>query len=182
MTSSVPGEYSDLWSTDRAAQNRAYTAVIAAVEEPVEWAYEVWDDVVAHLSAADNHDRSIAAQVLARLALSDPDGRITRDFEALLGVTRDERFVTARHALQSVWRVGLAGPEQRAMVLRGLEARFAECAAEKNCTLVRYDIAVALRKLYDETGDEAVKSTALELIGSETDDTYRKKYAKEWRI
>jgi len=181
MPSSIPSEYVDLWSSDRGAQNRAYTAVLAAAEQPVDWAYEVWDDVVAHLSAKDNHDRSIAAQLLSRLASSDPEQRIALDFEALLGVTRDERFVTARHALLSLWRVGLAGAEQRGMLLRGLEQRFEECPAEKNCTLIRHDIVVVLGKLFNATGNPAVEALALELIGQETDEKYRQKYAAAWR-
>lgn len=99
---SVPASYNDLWSTDRAAQNAAYRAILAAADTPADWAYEVWDDVVAHLSAKDNHDRSIAAQVLCRLAKSDPDGRMRADFPALIDATRDERFVTARHSLQAL--------------------------------------------------------------------------------
>jgi hypothetical protein len=178
---SIPASYDSLWSSDRAAQNAAYSEVLALSTEPVDWAYEVWDDVVAHLSAKDNHDRSIAAQVLCRLAKSDPDGRMRRDFAALLAVTRDERFVTARHALQALWQVGVAGDWQREMLLGGLGTRFAECDVEKNCTLIRYDIAVVLRRLYDETGDTAIRDAAESLIATETDEKYRKKYSSAWR-
>lgn len=171
-----PVSYGDLWSSDRDAQYAAYTSILAATETPVEWSYEVWDDVVAHLRSSDNHDRSIAAQLLARLAQSDPDGRIREDFASLLSVTRDARFVTARHALQSLWRVGLAGEWQRALVIDGLTTRFDECAGEKNCTLIRYDIVVALRALSDATGDERAVDTATSLVELESDAKYRKKY------
>lgn len=171
-----PAAYDDLWSTDRVAQNTAYTTVLALADTPVDWSYEVWDDVVAHLSSTDNHDRTIAAQLLARLASSDPDGRIRDDFAALLGVTRDERFVTARHALQAVWLVGLAGDWRRDLVVEGLSERYRECASEKNCTLVRYDIIVGLKQLADATGDERVADVARGLIGLEQDAKYRKKY------
>jgi hypothetical protein len=62
--------------------------------------------------------------------------------QALLNVTRDERFVTARYRLQSLWKVGVVGEAQRKVMLKGLVAQFQECAAEKNCTPVRYDILV----------------------------------------
>jgi|GEM_PF-2245318 len=39
---------------------------------------------------------------------SDPDGRIVRDFPAIWQVTKDEKFVTFRHSMQAVWKVGLA--------------------------------------------------------------------------
>jgi hypothetical protein len=32
---------------------------------------------------------------------------LCRDFPALFDVVADERFVTARHALQAMWKVGL---------------------------------------------------------------------------
>ncbi|HET6381384.1 MAG TPA: hypothetical protein VFH63_10215 [candidate division Zixibacteria bacterium] len=176
-----PDAYADLWSTDRDRQNAAYGQVLAAAEGEAPWAYEVWDDVVQHLAAADNHDRSIAAQLLARLASSDPERRILRDLPALVAVTRDQRFVTARHALQSLWRVGLAGDAQRAALLDALAARFGEAADEKNGTLVRYDIAVGLRQLHDATGDPAVRDRALALIDTEADAKYRRKYLTAWR-
>lgn len=52
---------------------------------------------------------------------------------------------------------------------------------EKNCTLIRFDIIQGLRKLYDEENDEAVKQKALNLIETEEDLKYHKKYAAVWR-
>jgi hypothetical protein len=82
--------------------------------------------------------------------------------------------------MQSLWKVGVAGPEQRQRLLAGLEGRFHECAVEKNCTLIRYDISESLKKVYDQTGDDAVREKALELIATEDDLKYRKKYARLW--
>ena len=104
-----------------------------------------------------------------------------RDFPALLAVTRDERFVTARHCMQSIWKVGLAGKEQQKLVVDGLALRFHECSSEKNCTLIRYDISQSLRNLYDAVKDEGIRSTALELIATEPDSKYRAKYATLWK-
>lgn len=168
-------------SGDRTTQGEAFTALLAATEQSVDWAYGAWDDLVKALSSTDNRLRSIASQLLVNLAKSDPENRILKDFVALIGVTRDEKFVTARHCLLALWKVGLLGEQHRKLVLKGLAARFADCAAEKNCTLIRYDIALTLRKLYDATGDDAIKVRALELIETETDAKYRKKYAAEWK-
>lgn len=167
---------------DRPAQNAAYDALMEATGQPVDWAYDVWDSLVADLTHHDNHVRSIAAQLLANLAArSDPEIRIARDFAALLDGTRDERFVTARHTLQSIWKVGLGGPAQRTIVLDALDRRFADCAAEKNCTLIRFDIIQGLRNLYDEVQDEAIRRRATALIETEPDLKYRKKYAAVWK-
>ena len=99
----------------------------------------------------------------------------------MLAVTKDERFVTARHTLQAIWKVGAAGKAQQEMLVNGLAGRFHECAAEKNCTLIRYDITQSLRNLYAAVGDEKIREQSLALIETETDLKYRKKYAGVWR-
>jgi hypothetical protein len=182
MNKATQTNLDNLWSSDRALQNQAFTAILKATDKPVDWAYEAWDEVVANLSHKDNHNRAIAAQVLCNLAKSDPKGRILKDFDALLAVTRDERFVTARHCLQALWKVGAAGKKQQKRLVEGLTVRFAECATEKNCTLIRYDISQSLRNLYDAVHDEKVRERALELIETEPDLKYRKKYASLWRV
>jgi hypothetical protein len=171
----------NLYSTDRAAQTQAYHDLLAATEQPVDWAYTVWDELVTALQHTDNHVRSIASQALCNLARSDPDQRILRDFDALLGVTRDERFVTARHCLQALWKIGLAGDAQRRTVVEGLTRRYHESATEKNGTLIRFDILQGLRSLYDQAPDESIRARALALLETEQDPKYRKKYASVWR-
>jgi hypothetical protein len=171
----------NLWAEDRETQGEAFQFILAATNEPVDWAYAVWNGLVARLRDADNHSRAISAQILCNLAKSDPEERILKDFEKLLSVTRDERFVTARHCLQALWKIGAAGVKQRRRLIKGLERRFAECPAEKNGTLIRSDIIQDLRQLYGATGDEKVKAKALALIETETDPKYRQKYARVWR-
>ena len=181
MDATLRARLDAVFSSDRAAQNQAYTALLDATGQPVDWAYEVWDELLAGLRHPDNHVRAISAQLLANLSWSDPLQRMLKDFPALLNVTRDERFVTARHTMQSIWKVGAAGPAQQQMLVNGLAARFAECAAEKNCTLIRYDILECLWKLHEEVKDDAIRQTALALIETEPDLKYRKKYAHIWK-
>lgn len=150
-------------------------------EGPVDWAYEIWDDLICMLADGDNRQRSIAAQVLCNLAKSDPKQRVVADLRQLLEVTKDKRFVTARHCLQSLWKVGVAGEAQRKVLLQGLASRFEECTAEKNCTLIRYDIVVVLRRVYDETRDEQLRALAQTWIATEQNLEYQKKYSTVWR-
>jgi hypothetical protein len=168
-------------SKDKELQNKAFFYLLEATEKPVDWAYEAWDELMEGLSHKDNHVRAISSQVLANLAQSDPEKRMLKDFDALLAVTKDERFVTARHCLQSIWKVGTAGKEQQELLVKGLERRFNECISEKNCTLIRYDISQCLRNLYDEVKDEKLREKALELVETEKDLKYRKKYAGVWK-
>jgi hypothetical protein len=66
-------------------------------------------------------------------------------------------------------------------VLKGLADRFKECTPEKNCTLIRYDILVVLRRVFDLVNDEQIRLTAERLMTMEEDLKYRKKYATVWR-
>jgi hypothetical protein len=181
MDSKTRKHLDNLRSEERELQNQAFFYILKATEKPVDWAYEVWDELVAGLRHKDNHVRAISAQVLCNLAKSDPENRMQKDLPALMAVTKDERFVTARHCLQSIWRVGASGKEMQKMVVEAFAERFRDCAAEKNCTLIRYDIIQGLKNLYDEVKDEKVKVKALELIETEEDLKYRKKYASVWK-
>ena len=171
----------DLRSPDKELQGRAYQKLIEATDQPVDWAYEVWDRLVADLHHENNRTRSIASQILCNLAKSDPDERIVEIFPRLLDVTRDERFVTARHCLQSLWKVGVAGTAQREVYRHGMVQRFADCRPEKNWTLIRSDILQSLLDVYARTEDGSIRATAKELIDSEEDDKQRKKYVKVWK-
>jgi hypothetical protein len=182
MNQDTRANLGNLWSPDREIQNKAFFNILEETDIPVDWAYEVWDEIVAVLSHKDNHNRAIAAQVLCNLAKSDPENQILQDFPTLLAVTKDERFVTARHCMQALWKVGVEGKQQQNILVNGLAGRFKECSAEKNCTLIRYNILQSLRNVYDAVKDENIREKALELIETENDLKYRKKYASLWRI
>lgn len=181
MDNLIRSKFDDLRAKDHAIKNSAYYALLEITDVPVSWAYEVWDELLEMLQQGDNHQRTIAAQILSNLAMSDPQVRMLQDFELLFAGTKDEKFVTARHTLQSIWKVGVAGKAQQALVVEKLTSRFQECGIEKNGTLIRYDIIEGLRRLYDATGDMAIQARALALIESEEDVKYRKKYAKLFR-
>jgi hypothetical protein len=168
-------------SGDGQIQFKAYDYLMKETEKPVNWAYEAWDELVEGLTHKDNHVRAIASQLLSNLAKSDPKGRMLKDFDKLLAVTKDERFVTARHCLQSLWKIGVFGKKQQKVLLDGLAFRYDECITEKNCTLIRYDIIQDFRNLYDVVKHEMIKDKALALIETEEDLKYRKKYAGVWK-
>lgn len=181
MDKTIRTHLDNIRSTDGKLQNEAYYFLMDATAKPVDWAYDAWDELVAGLTHEDNHVRAISSQVLANLGKSDPKGRMFKDFDRLLEVTRDEKFVTARHCLQSIWKVGLGGKKAQELVVKGLEKRFKECEKEKNGTLIRYDILVGLRNLYDATISSEIRKTALKLIELERDPKYKKKYAGAWK-
>lgn len=166
---------------DKEERYEAYQNILNLTEQEVDWAYDVWDQLLEDLSHKDNHQRSRAAQYLANLAKSDPEERMLQDFPRLWEVTKDEKFVTARHSLQSIWKVGLAGTTQKEIVMEFMSHRFKNCTDEKNYTLIRSDILQNMRNLYDHLADEDIKTEAIELIEIVDDPKYKKKYLNIWK-
>lgn len=181
MDKQIRTQLDNIRSPDHELQNKAFTGLLAVTDKPVDWAYDAWDELLADLRHKDNRVRAISAQVLSNLAKSDPKERMLKDFGALLAVTKDERFVTARHTMQSLWKVGVAGAKQQKKYMDGLSKRFAECSAEKNCTLIRYDILQSMRNVYDAVKDKKIRVKAQALIATEDDLKYQKKYMTLWR-
>jgi len=181
MDKTIRTHLDDIRSTDAQLQNTAYMSLMQETEKPVDWAYEAWDELIAGLTDKDNHVRAICGQLLGNLGKSDPKGRMQKDFDKLLAVTKDERFVTARHTMQNIWKVGLGGKNAQILVVKGLEKRYRECVTEKNGKLIRYDILVSMRNLYNATTSSEIKDKALELIELETDMKNKKKYASVWK-
>jgi len=168
-------------SGDRSSAYEAFVSLMKLTENPVPWSYDVWDQMLQDLSHKDGHKRAFAAQMLAHLAISDPEDRMRRDFAALATVMRDDKTVTARHALQSIWRVGLAGKARQKQVVDALAKRFSECASEKNGSLVRTDVITSLGWLLRAVGDPAIESRVETLIASETDPGSQRKQRACWR-
>lgn len=137
--------FENLEANDKSLQLEAFENIINAIKVKVDWAYEVWDQLIEWLTDPDNHKRARAAQFLAGLAISDSDKRMLHDFPLLWEVTKDTKFVTARHSLQSIWKVGLAGREQREMVINHFIERFKNGMNEKHYTLNRFDMIVGLK-------------------------------------
>lgn len=180
MDSDIKKEFKQLKAIDKEAQYNAYLNILKATDKEVDWAYDVWDQLIEDLTDPDNHQRSRAAQFLANLAKSDPQQRMLNDFQKIWDVTYDERFVTARHTLQSIWKVGLESPKLKEMVITEMAHRFKNCTDEKNYTLIRSDIIQNMKKLYDRLNDEEIKQTTLDLIEIVEDKKYKKTYLNIW--
>jgi hypothetical protein len=63
--------FQGLASQDDKQHYNAFLAVLEATEWKVDWAYLVWDELVAKLAHDNSYQRSIAARVLCNLAKSD---------------------------------------------------------------------------------------------------------------
>ena len=65
-----------LASEDNDTRNRGLDFLMAASNQPVDWAYDAWDTLVNLMKTGSNHQRAIATTLLANLAKSDPKKRI----------------------------------------------------------------------------------------------------------
>ena len=92
-TTAVPSNFADLCPEDRGRQGAAFQQILDQTSQPVDWTYDVWDELLAQTRDKNNRNRSIAAQVLCNLAKSDPSKRMLRDFPALFDVVTHKRFV-----------------------------------------------------------------------------------------
>lgn len=182
MEQDVLQYFSALQNGNQQEQFQAYEKIMAILKDSVDWTYDVWEQFVQNLTSSDAHERSRSAQFLCALAAkSDPEERVLDDFSAIWAVTFDDKFVTARHSLQSIWKIGIAGKAQRELVVAHLANRYVNCIKERNYTLIRFDIIESLRKLYDATSEKRIEELAKGLIEQEEDIKYRKKYSAVWK-
>lgn len=170
-----------IFSSGKAPDPVEYEPFLVSLESPVDWAYELWSPILQAFTSPDNHLRSLAGQAFCRLALSDPEGRFAQDLEALLTLTCDSRFVTARHVIQSLWRIGLGGELHRKLLLTVVRRRWSLTMAEKNSNLVQSDLIGVLGTLYSRGSNRELENLAQELINSITDSVQHKKLLAAWK-
>src|SRR5690349_10439490 len=130
----------DIYSEDADTRHKAFQHIVEVTKEPVDWCYEVWDDLLQQLRYKNNHQRAIAVQVLSSLAESDYQKRMINDIVRLLEVTRDENLITASPSLQPLWKIAVVNKELQDVVIKRLSERFENCHTEKTGTAIRYDI------------------------------------------
>lgn len=171
----------NLKGKDRDQQGGSYLYLMAVTEEPVDWAYEVWDRILDLMQTGDNRARSIGAQIICNLAKSDPERRMFADIEKVIRVTEDARLVTARHALMALWKPAVVNEPLRKRVISYLTLRFEKCAEEKNANLIRYDIQGVLRTIFDMVRDREIITNSLNLIDRVEEEKHRKKYVGVWK-
>lgn len=153
------------------AAAQAQAALLTMADAPVAWAEAAWPALIAALGAKDNHQRAFAAQLLARLAISAP-ARALEDLPAIAALLRDPRTVTARLTVQSIWRIGLAGPKHARRAADALALRFHDCDGDKTADATRLEIMISLGRLGAALTGEAraeLDATVARLIDSEAD-------------
>jgi hypothetical protein len=150
--------------------------LLRITETKVDWVYDVWDDLLEKLDRENSYQRSIAVKLLCNLAKSDVDNRLETSLDRLLAHTRDDKFITSRQCIQSIWKTATTNKPNREKVLKHLEKRFIECADEKHCNLIRRDVIQSMLSLHKRESDDAILIKAQALIAKEQNMKYRKQY------
>jgi hypothetical protein len=176
MDENVRECFRNLESSDDGIRMEALQTVLAITDNQVDWVYEVWDNLLAKLDHENSYQRTIAIKVLCNLAKSDVENRLETSLSCILAHTKDEKFITSRQCLQSIWRLALTNKSNQKRVLDHLEMRYKECTAEKHYNLLRQDIIQSIQCLYDVEKDSTLINMAQELIQEETEEKYSKKY------
>jgi hypothetical protein len=176
----LAGLFDRILGPDDQARVEAYLEVLARTDSPAD-IYPQWTRFEGMLVHPNNHIRSIGGQLYSHFASSDPEGRVWALWEQWKRVAADKMFVTARHTIQASPRFARAGAEHRSRLIAYYQERFRSCAAEKNTTLIRYDIQVCLREVYDQKPDPALAALARALILEEPDPKYQTKYRTAWK-
>jgi hypothetical protein len=155
----------------------ALTELLSITEEKVPWFDEYREALAAKLTDENSYQRSIGAMLLANLAKSEgKKGEFGKLLPGLMRLVDDEKFITERQYLQSVWKVALVDPAYKKKIVAQLESEFAACAAKKHANLLRLDIVAGLAKIMGGTGEAGMRREIEALIATEEGERDRKKY------
>ncbi len=89
----------NLGSPDDTVRLEALKSVLRLTDGKVDWAYDVWDELVEKLNSENSYQRSIAIMTLCNLAKSDSENRLGDMLGLLLAHTRDDKFIRRRSFL-----------------------------------------------------------------------------------
>jgi len=176
MDKNIKKHIDDLESIDDKIRLNALQSLLKITDSKIDWVYEVWDHLLNKLNHENSYQRSIAIKLLCNLAKSDRENRLEHSLDRLLAHTQDEKFITSRQCIQSIWKVAAVNSAHRIKVLKHLEKRFNECADEKHYNLLRLDVIQSIVMLYKTEKDEALLTKAQALIAEEKDGKYLKQY------
>ena len=176
MNRNIQKRIEDLDSTNDKLRMDALQSLLKVTESKVDWVYEVWDHLLEKLDHENSYQRSIGIKLLCNLAKSDVEDRLAASLDRLLAHTKDDKFITSRQCIQSIWKAAATNKFNHGKVLKHLEKRFGECADEKHYNLLRQDIIQSMLALYQVEKDDGLLTQAQALVAKEQESKYRKQY------
>lgn len=122
-------------------QNSLYHDLMQLTEEKVAESQQLWKQATEYAQHKNNHLRSIGGQLICRLVVYNDESNTFFEHEAILkAVTHDEKFVTTRHTIRSLWYISLGSDAHFKWYIEYLKCRLIESFSEKNGTMIRTDL------------------------------------------
>jgi hypothetical protein len=103
-------------STTEALRYNCFRALLALADDRPERLYPSWDYLLGLLGSKNSYHRSIAVNLLARLARADVEGRFEPIFDRFFALLDDDSLVTARYLAQNAGRIACAKPHLRTAI------------------------------------------------------------------
>jgi hypothetical protein len=170
--------FNDLSSKEDDKRFNALTTIMEITESKVEWFDQKYEELIDKINDVNSYQRSIGLMVLCNLAKSDRHNKLSIHVEEIVKHIKDEKFITSRQCIQSIWKLAVINNENKAKIAKALSKRFIECEDENHANLIRLDIIGSLKKMNDEKNDVKIQNRIDELIGMEKNDKNRKQYLK----
>lgn len=164
---------------DNKVRKEALDKVIELTEEEVNWIYEYWDILVKKLDSENSYQRTIGMFVLSNLAKSDSENRFEGILDKYLMMAEDEKFITSRQTLQTVWKVAVTKENCRARIIEYLTSTFTDNKhLVTHANLIRKDVVESLCRIY-ETDTDLVDLNYLEMQIEENCEKKEQKILKD---
>ncbi len=169
----------DLKSANDSIRYKAFKELLSVTENKVLWIYDKWFELTEKLDSTNSYARSIGIMVLANLAKSDGDNRISSILDRYLEFFEDEKFITSRQCIQHVWKIAVIQASNRDKIIQRLIDSYTDNKHLKShASLIRQDIISSLYQIYQHAGDNNLLAAIDELINSENDVKLQKKLRK----
>lgn len=171
--------FQNLSSKDDKTRYPSFMELLKRTDTKVEWPYLAWHELVEKLSSPNSFQRSIGFMLLMNLYKSDTEKRLHSIVPQLLSMLNDEKLITARQCLQTIWKIGLENDSIQVRIMDALENTFYENPhVSKNPKLIKSDIIGSLNQLYQSSKKQSIRSLIIKLIDSELDEKLKKELKK----
>lgn len=163
---------------DDTARYSAFQELLKITEEKVDWFEEYRIALTQKLTDENSYQRSIGLMLLCNLAKDEKKQEFNGILEKMMPLVNDEKFVTQRQYLQSIWKVAIVENKYRDQIVKQLKEEFKNCTTKKHYNLLRLDIISSMIKIMNTQDSESIRNIIREMINEETDEKSKKKYLK----
>ncbi len=173
--------FSNLESKDNKIRYDAFQELLTITDSEVEWVYDKWLDLIGKLSSDNSYQRSIGLMLLANLAKSDHENRISEILLKFFDCFNDEKFITSRQCIQSIWKIAICNKSNCGRIVAELERTYYEnIHLRSHGNLIKDDVIFSLSQITKHLNDKTTFDIAKKLIADEIDPKIIKSLSKHF--